>query len=96
MSILVAVPESLFDAWKTRPYSEMVAAVDAGELHDARKLDREKWNAIPDKDPMEKQHEFLLHDFSKTGTRLKGYAVFRDGGRDFTRPDVAALMWQGF
>jgi len=95
MSIMIAVPQDQFAAWCERPYSEMQAAVEAGELHDARKLDREKWDAIPDKDPAEK-YSFLTLDHSDTGKRLKGYAIFREGGRDFTRPDVAALMWQGF
>ena len=90
--MIIPVPQAQFHDWKHRPFSEMAAAVASGELADAREMDREKWVAIPDKDPREK-YGFGLE--SGTAQRMHGYAIFRDSDQgDKRHPDTAWLYMQ--
>lgn len=94
MSILIAIPQADYPEWMHKPYSEMVAAVEAGTFHDARKLDEAKWKELPAGHRL-KGDKFAFGGFP-TQERLAGYALFRDGGPEFTRPDTAALYMQNW
>ena len=89
----IGIPQSVFGAYFDRPFSVLASLIGTDGIVNARAHDYECWQQRP------KELDGEAYAWGTpfgTFQRMKGYALMREGGSDFRRPDVAALWFQGF